>query len=132
MFGLGKLISGLTGGLLDKIGLGFLTPFVSLAVNFFSGNYVAMIGDLTNLIGQFTDSEFLKNLSKFPPLGMLGQGGGFGSLPSFGDLDFLRGTAQTLGLDKVDKMLDLVQDFSTTMNVISQNRETAHYGRLAA
>jgi len=129
MFGLGKLIGGLAGGLLDKIGLGFLTPFVSLAVDYFTGNYAAMIGDLTNLVGQFSDSSFLKNLSKFQPLGMLGQGG-FSGLSSLGNLDVLRGTAQTLGLDKVDKMFDLVQDFGTTLSTIQQNREMAYFGRL--
>lgn len=132
MLGLGKLVSGLAGGLLDKIGLGFLTPFVSLAVNFFSGNYVAMIGDVTNLVSRFSDSSFLQNLSKFQPLGMLGQGGGcFGSnLPSFSDVDTWRGTAQMLGLDKAEKMFNLVEDFGATFNVIQQNRETAYYGRL--
>ena len=131
MLGLGKLVSGLTGGLLDKIGLGFLTPFVSMAVNFFSGNYLALIGDVTNLVGQFTDSSFLKNLSQFQPLGAFAQSGGcFGSLPSFSNLDSLRDTAQMLGLDKADRMFDLVEDFSSTFNVIQQNREVAHYGRL--
>lgn len=73
MFGLGKLVSSLTGGLLDKIGLGFLSPFVSMAVNFFSGNYLALIGDVTNLVGTFSNSSFLKNLSQLNPLGSFDQ-----------------------------------------------------------
>ena len=131
MFGLGKLVSSLTGGLLDKIGLGFLTPIVSMAVNFASGNYLALIGDVTNLVAQFTDSSFLKNLSQFQPLGSFGQGGGcFSSLLSFDKLDSLRGAAQLLGLGKADNMLKVVQEFSTSFNMIQQNREVAHYGRL--
>lgn len=130
MFGLGKLVSGITGGLLDKIGLGFLSPFVSMAVNFFSGNYMALIGDIANVVGQFTNSSFLQNLSQFQPLGMFGQGGGcFGSLPNFTNLDNLRGTAQMLGLDSAARMFDVIEDYTGAFNVIQQSRETAFYGR---
>lgn len=130
MFGLGKLVSGLTGGLLDKIGLGFLTPIISMAVNFASGNYLALIGDVTSLVAQFTDSSFLKNLSQFQPLGSFGQVGCFNNLLSFDKLDSLRGTAQLLGLSKADNMLKVVEEFSTSFNMIQQNREVAYYGRL--
>lgn len=130
MFGLGKLVSGLAGGLLDKIGLGFLSPLVSMAVNFFSGNYLALIGDVTNLVSQFSDSSFLKNLSKLQPLGDFARGGCFGSMLSLDNLDALRGTAQLLGLDKADRMLSVVEDFSSSFNLIQQNREASYYGRL--
>ena len=131
MFGLGKVFSGLAGGLLDKIGLGFLKPFVSLAVNFFSGNYLALIGDVTSLVGQFSNSSFLKNLSQLNPLGSFGQGSNcFGSLLSGGRFNLLQNTAQLLGLNKADKMLSVVNDFRSSLNLINQNRENAHYNCL--
>lgn len=132
MFGLGKIASGLTGGLLDKIGLGFLSPFVSLAVNFFSGNYLALIGDVTNLVGSFSDSSFLQNLSRLNPLGAFEQGAGaFSGIFSPGNqFDLLKTTAQTLGLDKASQMLNLVEEFRSSADLIQQSRENAHYGFL--
>lgn len=128
MFGLGKIFSSIAGGFLDKIGLGFLKPFVSLAVNFFSGDYLSLIGDITNLVGQFSNSSFLKNLSNLNPLGQFGGGSNcFGNLMSGGRFDGLRSTAQLLGLNKADKMLNLVNDFRSSINTIQQNRENAHY-----
>lgn len=131
MFGLGKIFSGIAGGLLDKIGLGFLKPFVSLAVNFFSGDYLSLIGDITNLVGQFTNSSFLKNLSNLNPLGQFGSGSNcFGNLLNGGRFDVLKSTAQLLGLNKADKMLNVVNDFRSSLNLINQNRENAHYNFL--
>jgi hypothetical protein len=133
MFGIGKLVSGLTGGLLDKIGLGFLSPFVSMAVNFFSGNYLDLIGDVTNLVGKFTNSSFLKNLSQLNPLGSFGQGSNcFSNILSSGSSRFnlLQTTAQLLGLNKASKMLDVVGEFRNSFGLIQQNRESAHYNYL--
>lgn len=128
MFGLGKIFSGIAGGFLDKIGLGFLKPFVSLAVNFFSGNYLALIGDITNLVGRFSNSSFLKNLSRLNPLGGFGSGSNcFGNIISGGRFNLLRTTAQILGLNKADRMLSVVSDFRSSLNLINQNRENAHY-----
>lgn len=129
MFGLGKLISGLTGGLLDRIGLGFLSPLISGAVNFFSGNYLALIGDLTSLVSRFSNSSFLQNLSLLNPLGSFSQGSNcFGNLISGDRFNTFQSTARLLGLDKADKMFNLVNDFRFTANLINQQRETAHFG----
>lgn len=131
MFGLGKIFSGLTGGLLDKIGLGFLSPFVSLAVNFFSGNYIALIGDVSSLVGRFSNSSFLKNLSQLNPLGSFGQGTNcFGNILSGNRFNVLRTTTQLLGLNKADRMLSVVEDFRSSVSLIQQNREIAHYNFL--
>lgn len=131
MFGLGKVFSGLTGGLLDKIGLGFLKPFVSLAVNFFSGNYLGLIGDISNLVGRFSNSSFLKNLSQLNPLGQFGGGSNcFGNLISGGKFNLMRSAAQLLGLNKAERMLNLVNDFQSSFNVIQQKRENAFYQQI--
>lgn len=131
MFGLGKLVSGLTGGLLDKIGLGFLSPLISGAVNFFSGNYLALIGDITSLVSRFGSSSFLQNLSLLNPLGSFSQGSNcFGNLISADRFNTFQSSTRLLGLDKADKMLNLVNDFRFTTNLINQQRETAHFGCL--
>ena len=88
MFGIDKLI----GGVLDKIGLGDLAPFVSLGINFFTGNWVGLIGDVTNLVAKFTDSKFLDKVAKFAPLGNFASG-------NFGDLL------------SPEKLLDFAEDF---------------------
>lgn len=131
MFGLGKLISGLTGGLLDRIGLGFLSPFISGAVNFFSGNYLALIGDITSLVSRFGSSSFLQNLSLLNPLGGFSQGSScFGNLLAGDRFNTFQSTARLLGLDKADKMFNLIGDFKFSTTLIRQNRENAHYGFL--
>lgn len=124
MFGIGKLF----GGFLSKIGLGFLSPFVSLAVNFFSGNYLALIGDITNLVGKFSKSSFLRNMSLLNPLGSFSQKTScFGNLFSGNKLGILRGAAQMLGLNKAESMFRVVDDFRSSYSLIQQNRENAHY-----
>ncbi len=47
MFGIGKLFS----GVLDKFGLGWVGSAISIGVNLMSGNWFALIGDVTNLAG---------------------------------------------------------------------------------
>lgn len=131
MFGLGKIFSGIAGGFLDKIGLGFLKPFVSLAVNFFSGNYLALIGDISNLVGKFTNSSFLRNLNRLNPLGQFGNGSNcFGNLINGGKFNVLKTTAQLLGLNKAEKMLNLVDDFQSSFSLMQQKRENAYYQHL--
>ena len=70
MFGLGSIISKLAGPLLDKMGLGFITPLISAAINFSTGNYAALIGDVTNLVGSFSGSSFLSKAANKPTLGL--------------------------------------------------------------
>jgi hypothetical protein len=124
MFGIGKLF----GGFLNKIGLGFLSPFVSLAVNFFSGNYLALIGDISNLVGKFSKSSFLKNMSLLNPLGNFSQKTSvLGNLFSGNKLGILRNSAQFLGLNKAENMLAVVAEFRSSYNLVQQNRENAHY-----
>lgn len=139
MFGgaISGLVGKLAGPILDKVGLGFLTPVISGAINFFTGNYAGLIGDVMNLVGNISGSSFLQNLSQFNPLGFFGGGGGnFVS----GVMDFVKGgglssmsnIADLLGLHKVGNMLDVVNDFASTFNTISQSRQSAHYGNLLA
>ena len=131
MFGIGKLFSKLTGGLLDQIGLGFLKPFVAVAFDYFTGDYASLIGDLKGVVGQFVDLSFLDNLDKLQPLGDFAMGGfSFDKLLSGEGLNFLQDTSELLGLDKVTDMLNLVGEFNDSVNIINQGRQTAQYSFL--
>jgi len=132
MFGLGSIVSKLAGPILDKIGLGFITPLISAAVNFASGNYAAMIGDVVNLVGKFSDSSFLNNVASKPTLGAFQnkQGGCFnnsGSKLSLGNILGLKNNPLLKGFGKITGMLNVVGDFLGAFNAIQTSRAEAQY-----
>lgn len=69
MFGIGKLIGSVAGGLLDKIGLGKLAPFVQLGINALTGNWLGVAQDVFGMVSGFKSNNFLNNASTRPPLG---------------------------------------------------------------
>lgn len=131
MFGLGSIVSKLAGPLLDKIGLGFITPLISAAVNFASGNYAALIGDVTNLVGSFSNSSFLGKAASKPTLGLFqnNQGGCFSnkSKLSLGNILGLRNNPLLKGFGKITGMLNVVGDFLGAFNAIQTSRAEAQY-----
>jgi hypothetical protein len=68
MFGIGKLLGSVAGGLLDKIGLGKIAPFVQLGINALTGNWLGVAQDVFGLVSSFK-GNFLNNASTRPPLG---------------------------------------------------------------
>lgn len=68
MFGLGKLVGGLVGGVLDKIGLGKIAPFVKMGINALTGNWLGVAKDVFDMVSGFK-SNFMDSASKKPPLG---------------------------------------------------------------
>jgi hypothetical protein len=68
MFGIGKLLGSVAGGLLDKIGLGKIAPFVQLGINALTGNWLGVAKDVFGLVSNFK-GNFLNNASTRPPLG---------------------------------------------------------------
>ncbi len=68
MFGLGKILGGLVGGLLDKVGLGALTPFVKMGLDAMTGNWLGVAEDVFGMVSQFKGDP-TKNASQRPPLG---------------------------------------------------------------
>lgn len=74
MFGIGKLLGGVAGGLLDKIGLGKLAPFVQMGLNALTGNWLGVAQDVFGLVSNFR-GNFLDNASNKPPLGGFEQPG---------------------------------------------------------
>jgi hypothetical protein len=68
MFGIGKLLGSVAGGLLDKIGLGSIAPFVKMGLNALTGNWLGVAQDVFSLVSNFK-GNFQNNASQLPPLG---------------------------------------------------------------
>jgi len=68
MFGIGKLLGNVAGGLLDKIGLGSIAPFVKMGLNALTGNWLGVAQDVFGLVSNFK-GNFQNNASQLPPLG---------------------------------------------------------------
>lgn len=68
MFGIGKLLGNVAGGLLDKIGLGSIAPFVKMGLNALTGNWLGVAQDVFSLVSNFK-GNFQNNASQLPPLG---------------------------------------------------------------
>lgn len=132
MFGLGSIVSKLAGPLLDKIGLGFITPLISAAINFSTGNYAALIGDVANLVGSFSNSSFLSKAANKPTLGIFQnnqQNGCFnsGNKLSLGKILGLSNNPLLKNFGKITGMLNIVSDFLGSFNAIQTSRAEAQY-----
>lgn len=68
MLGLGKILGSVAGGLLDKIGLGKIAPFVKLGLNALTGNWLGVAQDVFGLVSNFK-GNFLGKAASQPPLG---------------------------------------------------------------
>lgn len=69
MFGIGKLIGKVVGGVLEKVGLGSIAPFVKLGLNALTGNWLGVAEDVFNLVSSFKSRDFTDRAAKRPPLG---------------------------------------------------------------
>jgi hypothetical protein len=94
---MGNMVSGLVGGVLKAVGLEKIAPFVSLAVNAFTGNWAGVAMDVAGLASRIApNSGFAKFVSKAAPIasafmGSGGAGGGIGNLLSGSRLGELAG-----------------------------------------
>ena len=68
MFGIGSILGKVAGGLLDKIGLGKIAPFVKMGLNALTGNWLGVAQDVFGLVSSFKGNS-LDSASKNPPLG---------------------------------------------------------------
>lgn len=68
MFGIGKILGSVAGGLLDKVGLGKIAPFVKLGLNAMTGNWLGVAKDVFGLVSGFKGNP-LDGASNRPPLG---------------------------------------------------------------
>jgi len=68
MFGIGSILGKVAGGLLDKIGLGSIAPFVKMGLNAMTGNWLGVAQDVFGLVSKFKGNG-LDGASQLPPLG---------------------------------------------------------------
>lgn len=72
MFGIGKILGSVAGGLLDKIGLGKIAPFVKMGLNAMTGNWLGVAQDVFGMVSNFK-GNFMGKADTKPPLGGFGQ-----------------------------------------------------------
>jgi len=68
MFGIGSILGKVAGGLLDKIGLGKIAPFVKMGLNAMTGNWLGVAKDVFSMVSNFKGNS-LDGASQQPPLG---------------------------------------------------------------
>ncbi len=68
MFGIGSILGKVAGGLLDKIGLGKIAPFVKMGLNAMTGNWLGVAQDVFGMVSKFKGNG-LDGASQQPPLG---------------------------------------------------------------
>ena len=131
MFGfVGKLV----GSVLSKVGLDFLSPIVSMGINFLTGNYAGMIGDIKNLVSQFSNFSFLDKVSKNPPLGTFGQNRNNESVSSRllnSDFSGWRSQTRENNLENANAALDVVYDFLSASSRIQSARTNIQFNYAA-
>lgn len=69
MFGIGKLLGKVVGGVLEKVGLGSIAPFVKMGLNALTGNWLGVAEDVFNLVSSFKSRDFADRAATRPPLG---------------------------------------------------------------
>lgn len=131
MFGfVGKLV----GSVLSKVGLDFLAPIVSMGINFLTGNYAGMIGDIQNLVGKFSNFSFLDRVSKNPPLGTFGQNRNndfvTGRLLN-SDFSSWRNQTRENNLSQADAALNVVYDYLSASSRIQTARVNIQFNYAA-
>jgi hypothetical protein len=131
MFGfVGKLV----GSVLSKVGLDFLAPIVSMGINFLTGNYAGMIGDIQNLVSQFSNFSFLDKVSKNPPLGSFGQNRNNDFVTSRllnSDFGSWRNQAEQSNSEKANAALDVVYDYLSASSRIQSARVNIQFNYAA-
>jgi hypothetical protein len=77
----GKII----GGALKAIGLEKLAPFVSVAINAFTGNWAGVAMDVAGLAARLTNNKFLSKVASLAPIASSFTGGSFNISDIFKD-----------------------------------------------
>lgn len=141
--GLGKMLGGgnLLGSLFDKIGMPWLGKIVNIALDIYTGNMAALVGDVANLASQFKGLGFLDKVAQFAPLGGFASGGGFGSSSfgkssfgmSSGRLDSLSSTlsASNNALPKFSNSLNVFRETARTSEMYSAAHDAHRFGAMA-
>lgn len=132
MFGIGKLLGSVAGGLLDKIGLGKLAPFVQMGLNAMTGNWLGVAKDVFGLVSNFK-GNFLDNASSKPPLGGFEQPSSQNLLNGNRISDLFKGLSSLFGGSNNNGMNGLNKIFSA-FKMLSEafNNNQLYTNRLSA
>jgi hypothetical protein len=106
-----------------------------LGINFLTGNYAGMIGDVQNLVSKFSSFSFLDKVSKNPPLGTFGQNRNNESIMSRlfnSDFSGWRNQTRENNLSNANAALDVVYDYLNSSSRIQSARVNAQYNYVAA
>jgi hypothetical protein len=131
MFGIGKLL----GGVFNRLGLDWLGQAISIGFNLATGNWLALMGDVTSLVSNFKGLSFLEKFSRFAPLGGFGFNGGcfssaFSSL-GLGRADgLLNVLGRATGLDRAVSMLELVRETERNISIFNARQNVSAFNYL--
>jgi hypothetical protein len=152
MFGIGSILGKVAGGLLDKIGLGKIAPFVKLGLNAMTGDWLGVAKDVFGLVSGFKGNP-LDGASNRPPLGgfenplnALGSGGNpltggkmSGLLGGLGDLlkGFLgggdeQGGDQLGGLGKIFDAFKMLTDSFSNNDLFANRASQSQFSNIQA
>lgn len=136
--GIGKLV----GGALNAVGLGKLAPFVSMGINFFTGNYAGLVTDVMGLMSNIKGLDFMNSVAQLAPVGnfsnfdFFSKGGGF-------KLDRLRDIGRNFNdladsvrtyrasAKRVQNMLDVMRETLDSRQMVQAARDNAYYNSSA-
>lgn len=123
MFGIGKLLGNVAGGLLDKIGLGSIAPFVKMGLNALTGNWLGVAQDVFGMVSNFK-GNFQNNASKLPPLG------GFDNPNSSGQTDNCRAETNPLNGNRIADLFKGLSQLFRGFKALTDNRPGNDFGGL--
>ena len=135
MFGIGKLFGvNLLSNLFDRMGLGWLGSAISIGINAMSGNWLALIGDVSNLVSQFKGFSFLEKFNQFQPLGAFATGGfNSGFSLDFGKAASIAERLDSTGiLSKALTAAKYVQEAENNTLIFQNRNNQALFGQLQA
>lgn len=124
MFGIGKLLGKVVGGVLEKIGLGSIAPFVKMGLNALTGNWLGVAEDVFNLVSSFKSNDYPDRAAKRPPIG------NFATAP--------RPAARNTGLisnrldDLIDRYMQVAGDGNTNIQRTFESIRSSYVDDLTA
>ncbi len=145
MFGLGKILGSVVGGVLDKVGLGKIAPFVKMGLNAMTGNWMGVAKDVFGLVSGFKGNDFQNGAAKQPPLGGFGSSSsngtnplenilGGGKMPSiidaFKSLLGMGGGGE--GADKISGAFDLLSEIFDVSKLFNSRQSASQYSTMQA
>lgn len=145
MLGLGKLLGGVVGGVLDKVGLGKIAPFVKMGLNAMTGNWMGVAKDVFGLVSGFKGNNFQNSAAKQPPLGGFGSNSSNAANPLANILggnkmpSLIEGLKSLLGMGeggegagKISSAFDLLSEIFGISKLFNSRQSASQYSSMQA